>query len=654
MNAGRTRTWLRCGYAVLLALFGIAIFVEGAVLAFAGGSVYYMLAGAAMSFNAVLLWRGHPRAAWLYAVFLFGTLIWALWEVGSAGWGLTVRLATLIVLGLPLLLRSVRGPDARGPVLMGLQGVPLFLGSAAAAIVLGSGAHALRPDRDDPLMKLGTLDKAPDRLTQPLADIPSGDWLHHGNDQGGTRFSPLEQITPENVSKLEVAWEADVGPADPNIKSALQVTPLHVDGALYVCNGYNTVLSFDAETGSERWRFNMTRDAPPSGEPCRGAAYYRVPDATGECSTRIYSVSQSADLFAIDAATGSACPSFGDAGLVRLREGMGEVPAGYHYVSSAPQVVRGKLVMGGAVMDGQFWGEPPGVIRAFDAITGKLAWAFDAGRQTNDAGTDGQAYTPATPNNWAPISADESLGLVYLPTGNATPDFYGAQRRPFDEELSSSVIALDAETGALRWRFQTVHHDIWDYDVPSQPTLVDLPTPTGVRKALIQPTKRGEIFVLDRITGEPIKTVEEVAVPQDGIAPGERLSPTQPFSAGMPSFRPPKLRESDMWGITPFDHMLCRLKFKQSRYEGTLTPVSLEAPTILDPGYSGGVNWGSVSVNVDRGIMVVNWMRLPTRVELLSREAAGALALTAVAPSRLAAASYSSRQLRNDPSVRST
>jgi quinoprotein glucose dehydrogenase len=296
------------------------------------------------------------------------------------------------------------------------------------------------------------------------------------------------------------------------------------------------------------------------------------------------------------------------------------VPPGYHYVSSAPQIVRGKVVFGGAVMDGQFWGEPPGVIRAFDAVTGRLAWAFDVGRpDRRGAPPSGEHYTASTPNSWAPISADEALGLVYLPTGNATPDFFGGQRRPFDDEIASSVIALDAETGELRWRFQTVHHDLWDYDVPSQPTLVDLPTASGVRRALIQPTKRGEIFVLDRVTGEPIKEVQELPVPQGGIAAGERLFPTQPFSTGLPSFRGPMLRESDMWGMTPIDQMICRIEFKRSRYDGTLTPVTLERPSIIDPGYSGGINWGSVSIDIDRGIMMVNWMRLPSRVELITR-----------------------------------
>ena len=634
MNVANTETmsraalWARRGYAVLLALFGIAILGQGAVLAAAGGSLYYILAGAAMCVSAFFLWRGDSRGAWLYAALIFATLVWAIWEVGLDGWGLVARLATLMVLGLPLLARSIRGGGHFQPQLLGLQGEKLFVGGLVAAVLLGVGTQALRADRGDPLMKLGMTDKAPEVLLQPLAQLTSGDWPHYGNDQGGTRFSPLEQITPQNVGRLEVAWEADVGPVDPNVPSALQVTPINVGDALYVCNGNNTIIALVAESGRERWRFDMTRDEPSSGKPCRGVSYYRVPGAGGVCSERIFAGNQSGDLFAVDAATGSACADFGTQGRVRLREGMGEVPQGYHYVSSAPQIVRGKVVVGGAIMDGQFWGEPSGVIRAFDAVTGQLAWAFDPGRPQGAGFQADEAFVTSSPNSWAPISADEVLGLVYLPTGNATPDFYGAQRRPFDDEVASSVIALDAETGQLRWRFQTTHHDIWDYDVPSQPTLVDLPTPDGIKKALIQPTKRGEIFVIDRTTGQPLKSVEELPVPQEGIAPGERLSPTQPFSTSMPSFRPPKLRESDMWGLTPFDHMKCRQMFKESRYEGSLTPVGIGRPTIFDPGYSGGMNWGSVSINVDRGILIANWMRLPSLVELVPREEAAARGLT--------------------------
>jgi quinoprotein glucose dehydrogenase len=619
--------WVRLSYAVVLVLIGIGLIAGGAMLAWFGGSLYYLITGIVVVSSGILIWRGQHLGAWLFGVMLVATLAWSVGEVGADTWGLVARLAAPFVLGTPLLVLPFRGGDGLAPLVGRLSGWPVFVGGLAVAAIAGAGLHAIGPAKPtDPLWQRGTATTTPNNaLAQPLASMTHSDWPHYGNDAGGTRFSPLNQITKSNVDKLEVAWEADVGPAAPGPRNALQVTPINVGDALYVCNGHNVVISLDAETGREQWRHDMTRETPPSGKVCRGVSYFRVPDATGMCAERILATSQTPELWALDAATGRPCPDFGDEGRVRLLDGLGDVPPGYHYVSSAPQIVRGKVVFGGAVMDGQFWGEPPGVIRAFDAVTGRLAWAFDVGRpDRGGAPPSGEGYTPSTPNSWAPISADESLGLVYLPTGNATPDFFGGQRRQFDDDIASSVIALDAETGQLRWRFQTVHHDIWDYDVPSQPTLIDLPMASGVRRALIQPTKRGEIFVLDRVTGEPIKEVSELPVPQGGIAAGERLSSTQPFSTQLPSFRGPMLREADMWGMTPIDQLICRIEFKRSRYEGTLTPLTLERPSIINPGYFGGINWGSVSIDVDRGIMMVNWMRLPSRVELITRAEAQA------------------------------
>jgi quinoprotein glucose dehydrogenase len=614
--------WLRRCYAVLLVLVGAALLAGGVVLVAYGGSFYYLIAGLLFGSSGILIWRRDRRGVWLYSAMLAGTLAWAIWEVGLEPWGLVVRLAAPVVLGLPLLLRAIQpvGPPTTAQGRLG--GWPVFAGGIVVALLLGLGFHALGTQPVDPLLQRG-MAHAPARLAQPLAAMTRGDWPAYGNDQGGTRFSPLTQITPQNVDRLQVAWEADTGPAQPNLQASLEVTPINVGDALYLCNAYNVVIALDAETGRERWRYDMTREAVPSGKPCRGVSYYRVPQATGLCAERILAASQTPDLVALDAATGKPCPDFGVDGRVALKDGLGDVPFGYYSVTSAPQIIRGKAVLGGGVVDGQFWGEPSGVIRAYDAVTGRLAWAFDVGHpEEHGAPPPGQTYTPSTPNSWAPISADETLGLVYLPMGNSVPDFYGGQRRAFDEEVSSAVIALDAETGQVRWRFQTVHHDIWDFDVPAQPTLIDLPTPAGMRHALILPTKRGEIFVLDRVTGEPLKTVSERPVPQGGIAPGERLSPTQPFSTDMPSLRGPTLREADMWGITPLDQMMCRILFKKSRYDGTFTPMNLERPAIFDPGFSGGAEWGGVSVDVDRGIMLVNWMRMPSRVELITRDEA--------------------------------
>jgi quinoprotein glucose dehydrogenase len=303
----------------------------------------------------------------------------------------------------------------------------------------------------------------------------------------------------------------------------------------------------------------------------------------------------------------------------------GKIIGGYYSITSAPAFVRGKVVIGGWVTDGQYWGEASGVIRAFDVVTGDMSWAWDLGRQDlTGLPPDGDSYTVATPNSWAPAVADEELGLVYLPTGNATPDFFGGQRRAFDDEFNSSVVALDAETGRLRWSFQTKHHDIWDHDVASPASLLDLPDASGtMRKALVQPTKAGEVFVLDRTTGEPIFPVTETAMPQDGVVPEERNSPTQPFSNSLPSFRSADLTEADMWGVTPFDQLYCRVKFKEARYEGTNTPPGL-TPSIQTPSTFGAMNWGGVSVDPLRGVMVVNSNRFASYVQLLTREDADA------------------------------
>ncbi len=614
--------WLAGIYAVVLAIVGAVLFVGGIILTTAGGSFYYLIAGVMALASGVLIWRGDRRGAWVYGALLAVTLAWSIWEVGGNVWQLVPRLTAPFVLGLGLLLPGVRRAPRHAPVSARIGGLPAFGAALVAALVVGIALNAAGPGTPaDPIWQTGGPVAAPGRLAQATtsATAATGEWQAYGNDQGGSRFSPLDQINAGNVQNLKVAWEADTGPKPKGAYTGgLEVTPIMIGDSLYICNNYDGVIAYDAKTGKRRWSFQMTDSA--SGKPCRGVTYYRVPGATGACAERIYAVSQVPDLVALDARTGRLCSGFATAGRYDLRRGMSPAPFGIYYVSSAPQLVRGKLVVGGGILDNQFWGAPSGVIRAFDAVTGKLSWAFDVG-QPNRKGEPpvGDTYTRSTPNSWAPLSADERLGLVYLPMGNSTPDLYGKQRRPFDDANSSSIIAIEADSGNVRWRFQATHHDLWDYDMPSQPTLVDVPTASGMRPALIAPTKRGEIFVLDRATGRPIRTVREVAVPQGGNGPGDRLSPTQPFSVGMPSFRGANLREVDMWGLTPIDQMLCRIQFKQARYEGPLTPIGLDRPTIVQPGYGGGVNWGSVSVDPERGIMIVPWMNLPTKSQLITR-----------------------------------
>jgi quinoprotein glucose dehydrogenase len=605
---------------IVFGAFGLALLVGGTMLAHAGGSFYYVLSAVPILVTAVDVARGNPRSRAIFAAWLVITVAWSLWEVGFAGWLLVPRLGVPIVLGLLLLLPIVRRRAPASETSARYHGVAI----AGLLVVAGAAGSVLHgtdlADPDTPWLRRGVQASAPSRLPTPIVASDRTDWGAFGNDQGGTRFSPLDQINTENVTDLKPVWSAETGPMSPGPKNGLETVPIMIGDTLYACSGFNQIVAIDAEDGTRRWIHDMSGGVPASGKPCRGVSYYRLPNGAGHCAERILAASQTPALVAVDAHTGKSCDGFGTHGVVDLNANISKYPRGQFYVSSAPQVIHGKIVVGGGIPDGQFWGGPSGVIRAFDAVSGQLAWAFDAGQpQRIGAPPAGQVYTPSSPNSWAPISADEQLGMVYLPVGGATPDNYGAQRRTFDDAYGDTVLALDADTGRVRWKFQTTHHDIWDYDVPAQPTLVELPTSGGVRHALIQATKRGEVFVLDRTNGKPIFPVQEQAVVQGGTAPGERLSPTQPASTGMPAFRGPTLREKDMWGISPVDQMLCRIAFRGSRYQGHLTPSSLDKPTLFTPGSAGGVNWGGVSIDAYHGIMVVTWMQTADRVEILTR-----------------------------------
>lgn len=560
----------------------------------------------------------------IYGLFLLITIAWAIMEAGFSGWALAPRLTFFAVIGLVFLLPPIARRLGTSPLSR-----PVFaLGGLTAAILAGwVGHHALGYAAQDPALALGTV---PVPAARPVADSAvEGDWRYFGNDQGGSRFSSLDQINTENVAGLEVAWTYRTGQARDGTMGFLEVTPTKIGDTLYLCTPTSDVIALDAETGEQRWRYNagINRDGFVSSQ-CRGVAYVETATPqSGPCAARIITNRMDAKLIALDARTGALCPSFGDGGIVDLTTGMGEVGKNYYFVSSAPVVVRGKVVLGGWIADNQKVDSPSGVIRAFDVITGQFAWAFDIGRPGNTAMPgEGETFTRGTPNAWAPMSADPELGLVYAPMGNPPPDFFGGHRRPFDEQYGSSLVAIDVETGLPRWNFQTTHHDLWDYDVASQPVLADFPIAGGMRKAVIQGTKRGEIFVLDRATGEPLSEVEERPVPQGGFAPGESLSPTQPFSVGMPTLTGPDLGEWQMWGLTPFDQLWCRTRFREARYEGSFTPPGL-TPNIVWPGYGGGLNWGSMTLDRDRNMLVVMSVRNPFITQLIPRAEADARGL---------------------------
>ncbi|WP_114392979.1 glucose/quinate/shikimate family membrane-bound PQQ-dependent dehydrogenase [Oleisolibacter albus] len=581
---------------LLLLIAGLFLGIGGAWLITLGGSWYYLLAGIAFLVTAFLVLRRHRLARPLYAVIIIVTLAWAVWEVGFDWWPLGTRGGLIVLLGIWLLTPwAVR------------EETPWRPGRAALALavvlsILVAGAALIR----DPHDRNGRLNDQ--RVAGATADspVPPGEWHHYGRTLKAQRYSPLDQITPQNVGQLEQVWTYRTGdmkrPTDVT-ETTYQVTPLKVDDLLYLCTPHNLAIAIDATTGQERWRFDpkVGMEQNRQHQTCRGVSYYADPALTGQsCGARIYLPTSDARLIALDARTGSICPGFGEGGTVNLWTNMPNQKAGFYYSTSPPVVAQGLIIVGGAVNDNYAVEAPSGVIRAYDIDSGVLVWNWDSGNpdRTEPLGP-GETYTPNSPNSWSIMSADQDLGLLYVPLGNRTPDQLGMGRSAAVERFSSSITALDLRTGQVRWVFQGVHHDLWDMDVPSQPSLLDLDTPDGVVPALVQPTKQGEVFVLDRRTGQPILPVKEVPAPT-GTIPEDFSAPTQPVSSL--SFNPPALRESDMWGVSLFDQLACRIKFRSLRYEGRYTPPSLQG-TLVYPGNFGVFNWGSVAVDPVRQVM---------------------------------------------------
>lgn len=593
--------------AVLIGLFGLAVLWQGVELALVGGTPYYTIAALLMTASAFQLLRLKRSGFYLFATTLLVTLGWATYEAGTEFWLVGSRIWIVGLISLWLCLPINRRPlwqDGITPLLK--DRLVQVCALASVGVLVAMTVNLL----DDPILDI------PD---QSYGSPQNEDtWSAYGGNTAGTRYAPHDQINLSNVNQLEKVWQADTGRV-----GQFSATPIQIDDALYLCTSQNVVLSLDADTGEERWRFDPENDTPPWGilGSCRGVTYYHIPEREKDelCAERIFTATTDARLIAIDKTTGQACSEFGGEGQISLLAGMGEVREFHYLVTSPPTMASGALVVGGFVLDNQQTEEPSGVVRGYDPRTGSLLWAWDIGREgQTEVPPEGGHYTRGTPNVWSLTSADDDLGLVYVPTGNATPDYFGGHRTEIMDKFASSIVAIDARTGLTRWHFQTAHHDIWDYDVPSQPTLVDLTIDGARRKAVIVPTKRAEIFVLDRETGEPIFEVTERSVAQSNLN-NERSSPTQPFSTGMPSFAYPTIGERDMFGITPFDQMACRITFKGLRWEGAMTPPAVEG-ALLYPGPAGGMNWGSVAVDEERQLMVVNSMHLPYTIHMIPRE----------------------------------
>ena len=623
-------------FAVLLGLMGAGLALGGAWLVVERGSPYYLLVGLGYLLAARWLWRGRRRGSWLVALIAAITVVWALWESGTDYWALFPRLMAPLALA-ALALWLIPAPVVRGH---------------GATVRRSGGAYVLAGIFSLAFVVLFALAFVPHGVVRPPSGMAyqrgSGDntpvdWSSYGRTTAGLRDAPFDQINIDTVGQLEEVWRFRTGDSGPGVD---QNTPQQIGDTVYSCSRNNILSALDADTGKLRWRYDPVVKAP-FWQRCRGVGYYRLPDpepvigagdavasatpatagegvpavAGGLCRERIIETTADARLIALDARTGQLCPDFGVGGTVALSQGMGEYPAGFYFQTSAPLVARDRIVIGGWVVDNQMRNEPSGVIRAFSARTGELIWAWDLGNPDITAlPPEGETYTRGTPNMWTAAAYDDRLGLVYAPLGNATPDYFGQGRPANADHYNASLVALDVETGRPRWSFRTVNHDIWDYDLPSQPALIDLDDGKGgTLPAVLQTTKRGQLFLLNRETGVPLAEVEERTVPLQGAVPEETLAPTQPYSVGMPTIGVERLDERRMWGMTMFDQLACRIAYRKLRYDGDFTPPGID-PIIQQPGNIGGLNWGSVSLDHANQRVFVNDIRVPSILQLVPRD----------------------------------
>ena len=623
------RLWLLVLGAVLV-LCGLFFAIGGVKLAMLGGSSYFLIAGIAIVLSGLLIVLRRPAGALLFGLVTLLTAIWAVWEVGFEFWPLNSRLlafgvgATVVALSYPLLRRAGGRAPATAPSLL----VALVLALASAAGF--AGMFVPHPT----VTFSGTRDA--------LAKVdPTGEqknWEAYGNTAGGSRFVALDQITRDNIDKLEVAWTYHTGdtPISPGGNGAEdQQTPLQVGDRVFLCTPHNNVIAIDADTGKEIWK-NEINAKSSVWMRCRGLAYFDAtrplvqPTATGStpltavsvaegvlCQRRILMNTITAELIALDADTGAFCPDFGNNGRVDLKVGLGEAADPSYVLTSAPTLAGTTVVVGGRIADNVQVDMPGGVMRGFDVVTGELRWAFDPGNlEITKLPPEGQTYTRSTPNVWASMSYDPASNTVFMPVGSPSVDLYGATRTALDHKYGASMLALDATTGREKWVYQTVHNDLWDFDVPMQPSFIDFPKADGSSvPALVFGTKAGQIYVLDRATGQPLTKVEDVAV-KPGAIPNEPYSATQKLSVGMPQIGAQTLTESDMWGATPFDQLLCRISFKGMRYDGVYTVPGTDL-ALNFPGSLGGMNWGGISTDPVTNTIFVNDMRLGLWIQMV-------------------------------------
>ncbi len=615
------RSWTAIVVGVIVALIGLIETLGGGYLAVLGGSIYYLIVGIAMLVGGVLLMRGRIMGAWTYVAVVAVTILWAFWESGTNAWALVPRIIAPVVLLIPVIAAMAtlsRQPGRWRTALISMAAVIIATGITFGVLGQDSTAVAALPTASAPGMG------------DPSGQTTGADWPAYGGTTAARRYSPLAQITADNVGKLKKVWDVHTG-GTPTIAQYQKLygtenTPLKVGNSLYMCTAKNVIVALDPATGTEQWRYDpKVPDAwIPYTTACRGVVYYATPNAAAgtPCAGRILMGTLDSRLVEVDAKEGKPCADFGTNGQADTKAGMGDVYPGTASINSPPTIVKGVAVVGHQVLDGQNRWAPSGVIQGYDVVTGKLRWAWD---MMNPAWTGmppgGQTWARGTPNMWTSASGDEQLGLVYLPMGNAAVDYYSSERRPEENEWATSLVAIDVTTGKPKWRFQAVKNDVWDYDFGSQATLIDYKgTP-----AIVVPSKQGDFYILDRATGKPLSPIGQVNAPGGGVEPSQRAK-TQIVSLWH-TLRKDPLKESDMWGMSPIDQLFCRIQFRKADYRGFFTPPSVDKRSVEYPGYNGGSDWGGVSVDPVRGVMIANYNDMPNYVKLVPRAEADKLGI---------------------------